>query len=406
MTPLENNEHGQEDDGNWIEVTLQRGPLPDAAAVTVRMDDHVVTVTEPGGQPTRAEYTRIEQAWCVFEANVCAFEADGLTVTRETCSAGRPGVLADFAEGRTDELYWRRYGGEGLWAVGVDAADSVALWDGTRRELGRAQALARFDRSTLDPVWEVEHALRRVLAHPDSALLATFALALAFEHDRLLDRIVEAGAGHLLTHLWLTRAFRDRPLARVRALGDELPNLRALTLERWSLPHFGARPLCHLEHLQLQEYWPEVGRMAPPALPLDSSLDAAAALAPSLRSLRLLEAGVRREALATLLAHPLVARLAYLDVVATSHRPDVALLLAQRERFAHLDALFVSDHVLAPGDREQLDALSVVVPVSHRRDHPSSPLKYRGRGSTRWIAPNSVGACRWDGEGRSNDRCS
>jgi hypothetical protein len=36
----------------------------------------------------------------------------------------------------------------------------------------------------------------------------------------------------------------------------------------------------------------------------------------------------------------------------------------------------------------------------------SSPLKYRGRGSTRWIAPNSVGACRWDGEGRSNDRCS
>ena len=53
-----------------------------------------------------------------------------------------------------------------------------------------------------------------------------------------------------------------------------------------------------------------------------------------------------------------------------------------------------------------IERLCMELMASSTPRRPNSPLKYRGRGSTRWIAPNSVGACRWDGEGRSNDRCS
>ena len=352
----------------WFETTLQR----EKETAVVRIDGHQVEVRLPGHKPARWTYKRLqEQAACVFEANVAALLATGYTEVSNTCDDTIPGALTFFPPEDPDEFYWLRWKSDSLEAALVDAADPQSTFDGTGAFLHGARRLALFDKSQLDPVWELVHALRRLAHHPVGQSVSAFEFAVAFSHDRLLDQIAQSPLANRLTHLTILSAWRHHAAQlRHRILAQQFPHLQALALERWSVPWFTGAPFHELQHLSLQRYDADVGAQAPPTPELSTTLDEVQANCPRLESLRLAEASVYPDCLEQLLAHPLVRRLKTLDLIATSYRPNLDLLLAQRDHLSNLEAIFITDHVLSEEDRARVAEWPAVCPVSYRFDTP------------------------------------
>jgi hypothetical protein len=351
---------------SWFETHLQR-TAEDAAVV--RIDGLEVSVAAGLEKPVQLAYRSAEQAWCVFEANVEALRDEGYFEYDNRCSDQAPGVLEPFGHTEYD-LYRIRWCEDLVEAAHIDVADPAALEDGVLADLRRAGALGRFDQSKLDPVWEVEHALRRLIYHPRTAAMESFSLDITMEHDRILDRVEGSSHRDLLTHLSLHRAWRDGPRCRRRSLSESFPGLVALGLDRWSVPHLGGRPFERLRFVRLSRCHARAGRIPPPTPSIGRSLSQIARLAPKLEALTLHEAATDPEALATLLAHPLSRRLKTLELVATHHRPDLDTLMSARLDLENLEEVFVSDHALNAADRERLDAWPVVCRVGHRQDAP------------------------------------
>jgi hypothetical protein len=207
---------------------LQRGE----ARVTVRIEDRTVSVTHRG-ETRGCSYQKMEQAWCVYEANVAGACADGFVEQSTLCSPSNPGVLEDFEHPDKNELYSAEWHEGLVHALAIDANDPVALEDGTRAYLHHAPELGWFERSTMDPWLEVEHALRRATHHPLAEHVETFDLLL-FSLDLLprmrpwLTRV---------THLDIHRSGTSTPIEVFARLDTMAPRLERLHL-RWLQPHF------------------------------------------------------------------------------------------------------------------------------------------------------------------------
>jgi hypothetical protein len=181
---------------SWFETHLKCGAKDEAL---VRIDDQRVTVTIGKARPASRAYAMPEQAWCVYEANVEALLADGFRETANRCADQAPGALDICTPIEMDDLYGVRWRDGIVEAAVIDAADPVALQDGTHPKLRRAHALARFDKSKLDPLWEVDHVLRRLLHHPRATAMTTFELYVWYCYVRVIDRVRSSPRAHLLT---------------------------------------------------------------------------------------------------------------------------------------------------------------------------------------------------------------
>jgi hypothetical protein len=117
---------------------LQRGE----ARVTVRIEDRTVSVTHRG-ETRGCSYQKMEQAWCVYEANVAGACADGFVEQSTLCSPSNPGVLEDFEHPDKNELYSAEWHEGLVHALAIDANDPVALEDGTRAYLHRGSPGSR-----------------------------------------------------------------------------------------------------------------------------------------------------------------------------------------------------------------------------------------------------------------------
>src|SRR5690606_15227766 len=210
-------------------ITLQRAT--EQARVTV--DSSTVAVFETGRHDTAQTYSDEETAWCVYEANLQSLLADGFSITDQTTPQHPRGSFASWPETDEDHLHCARWRDGKLLAISVDAADPVALHDGTRCDLSRAKPLGRFDKQTIDPLWLVDHMIRRVCVDPraDGARVGRW---IAFEHDRFIDALAANDRRHQLTHLMLIRAWRDHARCRRRMLADAFPAIEVLPLETWS----------------------------------------------------------------------------------------------------------------------------------------------------------------------------
>ena len=191
---------------NWFETYLTRGE----ESVSVHIEGHQVTVTRSVHKPTSQTYKNIEQSWCIFEANIEALKREGFVEFGNRCADEAPGALDGFTPFEANELYSVQWVDGYLKRVSIDAADPVALWDGTLLLLQKAKELDGFDKKKFDPVWEVDHALRRLLHHPRADQMSCFELFTLFEHDRI--RIAQARstlrtlAEHGVARLCIARA--------------------------------------------------------------------------------------------------------------------------------------------------------------------------------------------------------
>jgi len=348
-----------------FETLLER----DGEHASIAIDGPQVSVTigrEPADQRT---YAYAEDAAFVFEANVDALHEEGFVEVEQRNADEAPGALADWNDDR-DEFFWICWRDGQVDTASVYAADPVGTGMATRGLLRDAPPHGRFDNAKLNDVWGLGHALRRLLHHPRSSRMTSFELAIAFEHDRLLDQVANSQRRQLLSHLMLIQAWRDNPLCRPRALADEFPNLRSLTLHNWSVPHFMQRPLEHLQVLSLSRYSAEVNRKPPPTRPVSELLSDVARAAPNLQALVFPDASLDSDQLRQLLVHPLLQRITTLDILATSYIPDLDLLLAHRDELGHLENLFVTDHGLSSEDRARLDEWPAVCRVDHNKNAP------------------------------------
>ncbi len=76
-------------------------------------------------------------AACVFEANLHGLVSDGFAVLHNRCG---PDALHGFATPEADDLYTARSGASGIESVSIDAADPIAIYDGTGARLHRSRS--------------------------------------------------------------------------------------------------------------------------------------------------------------------------------------------------------------------------------------------------------------------------
>jgi len=205
---------------------LQRGK----ARVAVLIEDRTVSVTR-FDETRRCTYEKMEQAWCVFEANVAGARAEGFVEQSTNCAPSEPGALEDFEHPDRNGLYSAEWHEGLVRALAIDANDPVALEDGTRATLHHAPELGWFEGSSADPWLEVEHALRRATHHPLAEYVETFDLLL-FSLDliprmrRWLTRV---------THLDIHRGGAGTPIEVFEGLDTAAHRLERLHL-RWLQP--------------------------------------------------------------------------------------------------------------------------------------------------------------------------
>jgi len=302
------------------------------------MHGHTVTVNVPGNEDLQHTYEHWEVAACVFEANVQGLVSDGFAVVEDRCG---PNALAGFSPPEANELYTARRGAAGIDSVSIDAADPVAIYDGTGARLHRARELGRFDRSVIDPAWEIEHALRRAIHWPGTSNLQGFELTVSFEHDRFLAWVRADSARTLLTHLHL---FGDWSHPELRALGRAFPNLRGLSLPRPWLMRSGDSELAELQYLHLERPAGESGEAD-----LERCLKFASRRAPGLLALSVCVSGGE---LATVLDHPLLSRL--YEVLVHVQGPFDSTPLTEAGGWHHLDRLHIQARAYDDRQRELL----------------------------------------------------
>lgn len=347
--------------GRPFEVRLAR----DEEVSRVSIAEGTVRVSVDGAEAS-ATFGTLETAACVFEANVRALEAMGFVVVETSFDDAIPGCLSVFDDEGPDPLTWIRWRGPVAEAAFIDVADGQSIFDGTGRLLAEAAPLAHFDPTRSDPVDELRHALRRLLAHPAGRRAEALELQLAFAHDELLDRVVASPLAERLTHLTLSTVWADgRATARSRDLSSELPKLRSLSATPWMLSHFFESAAPRLRHVWMGSDW---GRDVP-ALSLSESLDRLAKLAPQLETLSIHT--VDTSALSPLLRHPLVARLRVLDIAHPNVPADLDVLLTHREHLdrSSLESVFITRHLVPPNELARLADWPTLCPIDHMRDH-------------------------------------
>jgi hypothetical protein len=302
---------------------------------------------ESGG--ARRTYDETAVAMVAFEANAQAREQAGLR-GEPSCSDELPGILGDI--GCDDDRSWIKIRDGRLVAVHLYDADPVGYWDGLRGSVQAAAPLDRFTPATAPFETLGVHALRRLLAHPATATCPRFGCALWGPYiDPLLDRLLAAGRGAWLSHLWLYDPWNSNKgelNARPRPLGTQFPSLRMLYAPYWSWPMWSGAPLPGLTRLTLGHgpEWIAAGKGAPPLPPLAQVLDEIAARAPRLAALSLPHRRWDEAGLHTLTRHPLLASLQILELYNVHHDLDYEALLAARPRLSHLSRLILGSHLV------------------------------------------------------------
>src|SRR5262249_1396639 len=145
--------------------------------------------------------------------------------------------------------------------------------------------------------------------------------------DPLLNRLSDAGRGDRLTHLWLRdpwNGHRGALHTKARALGSVFPNLRMLHGPLWSLPLWCEAQMVRLDRLTLGPgpIWVSYGTPSPTEPPLVEILDSVACKVPALQQLSIRHRVWDAGAIDLLTAHPIVSRLATLDLFNVHHAFD------------------------------------------------------------------------------------
>jgi hypothetical protein len=279
--------------------------------------------------------------------------------------------------------------GERLQAVHVYEADPVSC-EHLRGTAWHAPAWRHFDPhrewDDLPPAWLGLHALRRLAAHPATRACGRLGIEAWGPYvDPLLDFAAAAGLGDRVTHLdqrgaWDARAGALR--VRPRRLGDEFPNLRALSAASWGFGSWSAVPLGRLDRLRLIADWGDTWRSSipVPGPPLAEILDRVADRAPFLRQLAIPAYRWDPSALDVLTRHPLLARLVTLELFNIHHPFDFEALLDARPRLAHLETVVLGSHLVPQEVLQRFADWPAVQFASHdRRELRAYDAAWEGR---------------------------
>jgi hypothetical protein len=315
---------------------------------TLAIDGGTVRATEATGATTSATFESPAVAMVAFEAEAQTLERQRHDARGE-CSEDLPGALADL--GCDDDRTWIVVQGGRLKGVHVYEADPVSC-ENLQGEASHAAPWRSFDPETAPGEVLGVHALRRLLAHPATAQCPRFGIEAWGPYiEPLLERLSSAGRAHWLTHLWLHDPWdgnRGALSTKARALGSDFPNLRVLYVPLWTWPLWCEADMRRLDRLTLGHgpQWVSHGKQWPAVPPLGEILDGVARRTPALRQLAVRSRVWNRDEIELLAAHPLLQRLATLELFNVHHAFDHEAFLRSRPRFEHLSGIVLGSHLL------------------------------------------------------------